>query len=105
MKLLCALLTVLFLSGCCAGLDEEIIRDKLTKELHIGDSREKVERVLKSHGMDFSYDAEFEQRYQAGIGGEDCAFNPLNKVVTVSIYMDKSGRVSKIEVSDSVTFL
>lgn len=104
MKLLCALLTVVSLSGCCAGLDEEIIREKLSKELHVGDSREKVELVLKSHGMDFSYD-EHQQRYQSGIGGEDCNFNPFNKVVAVLIYINKSGRVSKIEVSNSYTFL
>lgn len=92
---------VLLLSGCCAGLDEEIIRDKLTKELHVGDSREKVALVLKSHGMDFSYD-EYQQRYQSGIRGENCAFD---KSVIVLIYMDKSERVSKIEVSNSYTFL
>lgn len=104
-KIIGVVVAVSLLTGCCSGLDAEIIRDKLTKELHVGDSREKVERVLKSHGMDFSYDAEFEQRYQSLIGGEDCAFNPLNKVVAVYIYMNKSGRVSKIEVSNSYTFL
>lgn len=101
MKLLCALLTVLSLSGCCAGLDEEIIREKLSKELHVGDSREKVELVLKSHGMDFSYD-EYQDLYSSNIRGKNCAFD---KSVMVTIYINKSGRVSKIEVSNSYTFL
>lgn len=101
MKLLWVLLAVMSLSSCCADLDKEKVRAELSKELHVGDSREKAELVLKSHGMDFSYD-KFEQRYQSGIRGENCAFD---KSVIVYIYINKSGLVSKIEVSNSYTFL
>ncbi len=101
MKLLCALLAVLFLSGCCAGLDKETIENELAKDLKIGDSREKAELALKSHGMDFSYD-EYQDLYSSNIRGKNCAFD---KSVMVTIYINKSGLVSKIEVSNSYTFL
>lgn len=103
MKSLFVLLTVLSLGGCCAGLDAEMVRGKLSKELHVGDSREKVELVLKRHGIDFDYEDEPEQRYHAIIRGKNCAFD---KSVTVNVYIiNKSGLVSKIEVFNSYTFL
>jgi len=93
---------MLLLSSCCADLDKEKIRNELSKSLKIGDTREKVEFVLRSHGIDFSYDAEFEQRYSSNIRGKNCAFD---KSVIIYIYINKSGLVSKIEVLNSYTFL
>lgn len=101
LKLLWVLLAVMSLSSCCADLDKEKISAELNKELHVGDSRGKVESILKIHGIDFSYD-EYQQRYQSGIRGENCAFD---KSVIVLIYINESGLVSKIEVSNSYTFL
>lgn len=92
------------LCGCCPNLDKDKIKNEISKDLKIGDSREKVESVLKSHGIAVRYD-EYQQRYYSGIGGEDCAFNPFNKVVDVGVYIDNSGLVSKIETSYSYTFL
>ncbi len=101
MKLFWIILVTLLLSSCCTDLDKEKIKGELSKELQIGDTREKVELVLKRHGMDFSYD-EYQQRYQSGIRGENCAFD---KSVIVLVYINKLGRVSKIEVTNSYTFL
>ncbi len=101
MKLLWVVLAVVSLSSCCADLDKEKISAELHKDLHVGDSREKAELVLKSRGIEFSYD-EYQQRYQSNIRGENCAFD---KSVLVFIYLNKSGLVSKIEVSNSYTFL
>ena len=95
------LLAIFSLSGCCAGLDKDKIKSELSKDLQVGDSREKVERVLKNQGLVFSYD-EYSQRYQSGIRGENCAFD---KSVILYIYIDKSGGVSRIDASDSYTFL
>jgi hypothetical protein len=102
LKLLVALIVSLCLSGCCPDLDKDKIKNELDASLQVGDSREKVEKVLKAHGIEFGYDGEFEQRYSANIVGKGCAFD---KSVIVYIYMDKLGGMSRIETSDSYTFL
>lgn len=102
MRLFWIILVALSLSSCCTDLDKDKIRAELSKELQIGDTREKVELVLKRHRIDFSYYEEPERKYYANITGKNCAFD---KSVIVDIYMDKSGRVSKIEVTNSYTFL
>jgi len=101
MKLFCVLLAALVLSGCCADLNKDKIKNELAKNLQVGDSREKAERVLKSHGIYFSYD-EYSQRYQSNITGKNCAFD---KSVIVYIYIGESGGVSRIETSYAYTFL
>jgi hypothetical protein len=83
-------------------LTKDKVRSEINKDLQIGDPREKVERVLKSRGIDFSYDGQFEQRYSSNIKGKNCAFD---KSVILYIYLDKSGNVSRIETLDSYTFL
>ena len=95
MKLLWILLAVMSLSSCCADLDKDKIRDELSKYLAIGDTREKVELVLKNHGIIFGYD-EYENLYYSNIRGKNCSFD---KAVVVDIYIDKLGRVSKIKTS------
>ena len=101
MKLLWGLLAVMSLSSCCADLDKEKISAELNKDLHVGDSREKAESVLRNHQIGFSYD-EYQNLYSSNIRGKDCAFD---KSILVTIYLNKSGVVSKIEVSNSYTFL
>ena len=104
LKLFLALLAAISLSACCADLDEKKVRAELNKYLHVGDSREKAELVMKSHGISLSYD-QYQQRYQSNITDKNSTFNPFDKSVIVYIYIDQSGLVSKIEVSNSYTFL
>lgn len=99
MRQLLILIAILFLSACCSDLNKDRIKSEISKILQIGDSREKVELVLKNHGIIFGYD-EYENLYYSNIRGENCAFD---KVVVVDVYMDKSGRVSKIETSYAYT--
>lgn len=104
MNLTKALLTILAISvlcGCCPNLDKDKIKSELSSNIKIGDPREMVEQVLKANQLEFSYD-EFQQRYPSGIEGGGCEFN---KSVIIYIYIDQSGQVSKIETSDSYTFL
>lgn len=100
-KTLGPVLAVLLLAGCCPNLNKDKIKSDLYKEMQVGDSREKIERVLKSHRIDFSYD-EYQHRYQSNIRGENCAFD---KSIILYVYVDTSMRMLKIETSDSYTFL
>ena len=103
MKLLWALVFVLFVSGCdnCPDLDKDKIKEELSKELHVGDSRKQVEHVLIKSGMDVRYD-EYQHRYATNISGNNCAFD---KSVFVTIDIDKYGSVSKIDAIYLYTFL
>lgn len=104
MNLVKAFLTIFVISvlcGCCPNLDKDKIKSEISKDLKIGDSREKVEDVLKNNRIEFTYD-EYENLYSSNIRGGNCEFD---RTVLVTIYLDSSGRVSKIETSDSYTFL
>jgi len=72
---------------------------EINKLIHVGDSRETIERVLKSKGIRFSYD-EFQQRYQSNIKGNNCLFD---KSILLFVYLDKSGRMSRIETQEAYT--
>ena len=101
MKLLWMFVLALLVSGCndCPDLDKDKIKEYLSKELHVGDSRKKVVQVLIKSGMDFSND-EYANAYHGIIwGGKSC---PLDAIL-VDIYMDKSDAVLKIETSYSTT--
>lgn len=100
-RLFAALFLMWSLSGCCAGLDEGKIRSDFSAELQVGDSREKIERVLERHRIDFSFD-EHQHRYQSNIRGENCTFD---KSIILYVYVDPSMRMLRIETSDSYTFL
>lgn len=96
------LLAPILLTSCCSDLNKEEISSVLSNALHVGDSREKIESVLKGSGIDFSFDEKFEHRYSSTIRGKNC-FNPFDKSVGVYIYLDKSERMSKIETFYSYT--
>lgn len=100
-KILGAVLAVSLLTGCCPGLDKDKIKSDLSKDLQVGDSREKIERVLSSHGFSFSY-SEYQNLYNTTVRGKNCAFD---KAVILTVYLDESGRMLRIETSDSYTFL
>jgi len=87
-------------SGCCP-LDRDEVREQLTAELRVGDSREKIETVLKNAGIDFSYD-KWTNSYGATIrDDEHCGPLSMYKAISVYIHLDDQGRLSKIEVSAS----
>ena len=101
MKLLWMFVLALLVSGCndCPDLDKDKIKEYLSKELHVGDSRKKVVQVLIKSGIDFSSD-KYSNAYHGIIrGGKSC---PLDAIL-VDIYMDKSDAVLKIETSYSTT--
>lgn len=90
-------------SGCCP-LDADEVREQLTVELRVGDSREKIEIVLRNAGIDFSYD-KWTNSYGATIrDDEHCGPLSMYKAISVYIHLDDTGHLSRIEVSDSYTW-
>jgi hypothetical protein len=73
----------------------------LYEELKVGDTGERVEAVLRATGYPYGYDR-FERRYQSTASDKRC--NPY-KAVSISVYMDSSGKLSKIVTFDSYTGL
>lgn len=90
------------LAACCPDLDKEKIKAMLNKELHVGDSREKIETVLKNNNIKFGYDGVYEHKYYSSIRSKNC-FNPFDKSVDVEVYLDKSDLLSKININYSYT--
>ncbi len=76
------------------------VRANLEEQLHVGDSREKIEAVLQSIGIRYSYD-EFSNRYQSTVREECGKF----EAVSVYVNLDDQGRLSAIEVFNSYTWL
>lgn len=109
-------LTVLFIMliltacyGNCLPTDE--VRELLTSQLRVGDSREKIEAVLGNVVASYnnppykpanfvSYD-KFQNSYSTTIWDEPRC-GPY-QAISVDIHLDDTGHLSKIEVSESYT--
>jgi hypothetical protein len=85
--------------GDCSNFDR--IKTRLEHEIKIGDTRQKVEEILKGSQLDYSYDG-FQNRFQSTARDSACG-----KWVALSIYVsfDEMGLVSKVEVFRSYTGL
>ncbi len=83
--------------GC---LDKDSIEKMLLKKIRVGDTRVKIESVLNSEGIGFSYDR-FRDRYQATIRNEEC--DKQYKAISVYLYLDKTEKLSKLEVLETFT--
>jgi hypothetical protein len=110
-QLISALFVIFILTACygnCLPTDE--VRELLTSQLHIGDSREKIEAVLNNVGATYynppksppfcSYD-KFNNAYHSMILDEPRC-GPY-QAISVTIQLDNQGRLSSIEVSESYT--
>lgn len=105
-------LIMLLLTACygnCLPTDE--VRRLLTSQLHVGDSREKIEAVLGNVVASYnnapykpanfvSYD-KFQNRYSTTIWDEPRC-GPY-QAISVDIQLDDTGHLSKIKVSESYT--
>src|SRR5665213_1093635 len=83
----------------CMKPKTEEIRNLLRRELWLGDTREKVENVLKNAGIAFEYDR-FLNRYQSTIADSRCG--PY-VAITVYVNFDSSEKMSKVDVFESYT--
>jgi hypothetical protein len=85
---------------------DEVLRARVENELRanlaVGDSAEKVERVLKEEGLPFDFDR-FNHRYQAGFVPKEKRM--IERFVGIYVYVDQSKRITRIEVTNSYTFL
>ncbi len=100
------ILTAWGLAACAMGcpLDADAVREQLNSQLNVGDSREKIEAVLTSEGIGGSYD-QWSHRYQTTIRDEErCGVLSMYKAISVYLYLDDKGRLSRIEVSESYTW-
>ena len=64
----------------------------------VGDTRKRVEEVLKSVGIIYEYDP-FQNRYQGTITDKRCPYEAIQIYVTLDI----SEKLSKVEVFESYT--
>jgi len=97
------LMVALALSGCnsdCMKAKTEEMRTLLENKLKIGDTRGKVDVVLKKAGIAYSYDR-FQNRYQSTIYNSKCGDD---KATSIYIYFTTSGRMQKIEVRETYTW-
>ena len=78
---------------------KEQVKGVLQHELQVGDPRDKVETVLTKAGISFTYD-KYANRYQSNITDSRCG--PY-QAISLYINLDLSGRVSKIDVSETFT--
>ena len=89
----------------CRDADETSrarVENELRSSLAVGDTSEKIERVLKEKNIPFSFDR-FSSRYQARIDPKGKSKIP--RVITVLIYVDQTGQLTNIDVRNSYTFL
>ena len=95
------LLLLSMVVGACQGdcLNERMVRKQLESEVEIGQTREAAEAGMQRAGLSFSFDR-FRSRFQSTVRDEQC--DPY-KAVSVYVYLDDAGRVSKIEVFESFT--
>lgn len=83
--------------GGCLKTDE--IRALLNQEIKAGDSRDKVDVVLKNAGIDYSYDAN-QHRYGSTIRDDRCG--PW-QAISIYVNFDLSEKVTGVEVFESYT--
>jgi len=90
-------------SGCrdCIEPKFQEVKGLLDGKLKVGDTRERVEEVLKSAEIGYTYDR-FSNRYQSTVRDARC--EPY-AAVSVYVNLDTSGKVSKVEVSKTYTSL
>jgi len=84
--------------GSCLKTNE--IRDALYASLVVGDTREKIETALNDNDIRFSY-SKYLNRYQATVRDEERC-GPY-QAISIYISLDKSEKLSKIEVFESYT--
>ena len=82
--------------GCLKKSSE--VKALLSAKLKSGDSRTKIESVLKGAGIQFSYD-KYSNRYQSNITDQCGKFES----VIVYVYLDNSSKMAKIETLVSYT--
>ena len=83
--------------GECVKTSE--IKELLNKELKTGDTRQKVEQVLKSAGIEYSFDA-FQNRYQATARDARCS---QREAASIYAAFDASGKMLAVDVFSSYT--
>ena len=92
---------LLCLVGCS---DDETLRLSIEKKLHaslsVGDSREKIERVLTENNMPFNFN-KYDHRYETG--GKPEEKRAIERVISVYIYVDGSNRLARVEVRNAYT--
>ncbi|MEW6401337.1 MAG: hypothetical protein AB1649_06020 [Chloroflexota bacterium] len=107
---------ILIMPACyrnCLPTNE--VKDRLNRQLHVGDTREKIEAVLKDivsaydrrppeedrGGKYFNY-VEFVKRYSTTIRDEPGCGSLQG--ISIFIYLDDQDRLSRIEVSEFYTW-
>ena len=105
MKVLFTLLVVIVFSAVSGCREEPLapkIRQDLLTSLSVGDSRSKIESVLKARGYSILYDKDL-KRYESGVPMKSAERNEHG--VSIEIYVDTSEHMSRIEVHDWYTGL
>lgn len=105
MKVLFTLLVVIVFSAVSGCREEPLapkIRQDLLTSLSVGDSRSKIESVLKARGYSILYDKDL-KRYESGVPMKSAERNEHG--VSIEIYVDTSEHLSRIEVHDWYTGL
>ena len=90
------------LSACmedCLKAKTNEVRNVLNREIKAGDTRERVDEVLNSARIGYGYDR-FSNRYQSTVTDAQCG--PY-QAISIYVYFDASGKVSKVEVFESYT--
>ena len=94
---LCMGLSLSACEGSCLKKSKEV-QALLWSQLKVGDARTKIESVLNSAGIQYSYD-EYSNRYQSNITDQCGSFES----VIAYVYLDSASRMSRIEVFVSYT--
>ncbi len=87
--------------GNCIKRKTAEVRKLLNRNIKAGDTRERVDTVLKSADILYEYDR-FLNRYQSTVTDTRCG---PNDAVSIYVTFNSVGRVSKIEVFESYTAL
>jgi hypothetical protein len=106
MKIIAISLMLALLTSCSSiFIDDEVLRTAIEKDLHaslaLGDSREKIERVLTEKKIPFSFDR-FQNRYVGCIRPKEKRM--VERAVCIDIDIDATRCLKKIEVTNSYTF-
>ena len=75
------------------------VRALLSREISVGDGREKVAHILDDAGIAFGFD-KFQNRFQATVFDAACG---QYEAASIYILLDAFGNVSKVEVFESFT--
>lgn len=85
--------------GCLESTNVEALRARVTTQLKVGDSRERVEQVLRSSGIHYSYDR-FQSRFQSTVDDSRCG---LKQAISLYVYLDSAQKMLKVEAFASYT--